>query len=135
MAAELNQTVRELIDGKNLAHFVTLMKDGSPQVTPVWVDHDGTHVLVNTAEGRQKPRNLARDSRVAMSIVDNDNLYKYVQIRGKVVEVTREGAWEHINKLARKYRGPDTKYPERPGEQRIIIKILPEFVSEWGARR
>ena len=135
MAAELNQTARELIDGKNLAHFVTLMKDGSPQVTPVWVDHDGTHVLVNTAEGRQKPRNLARDSRVAMSIVDNDNLYKYVQIRGKVVEVTREGAWEHINKLARKYRGPDTKYPERPGEQRIIIKILPEFVSEWGARR
>jgi PPOX class probable F420-dependent enzyme len=133
--AELNQSARELIEGKNLAHFVTLMKDGSPQVTPVWVDHDGTHVLINTAEGRQKPRNLARDSRVAMSIVDNDNLYKYVQIRGKVVEITREGAWEHINKLARKYRGADTKYPERPGEQRIIIKILPEYVSEWGANR
>ena len=133
--AELNQTARELIEGKNLAHFVTLMKDGSPQVTPVWVDHDGTHVLINTAEGRQKPRNLARDSRVAMSIVDNDNIYKYIQIRGKVVEITREGAWEHINKLARKYRGADAKYPERPGEQRIIIKILPEYVSEWGANR
>jgi len=133
--AELNQTARDLIEGKNLAHFVTLMKDGSPQVTPVWVDHDGTHVLINTAEGRQKPRNLARDSRVAMSIVDNDNLYKYVQIRGKVVEITREGAWEHINKLARKYRGAETKYPQRPGEQRIIIKILPEYVSEWGANR
>ena len=133
--AELNQSARDLIEGKNLAHFVTLMKDGSPQVTPVWVDHDGTHVLINTAEGRQKPRNLARDSRVAMSIVDNDNLYKYVQIRGKVVEITREGAWEHINKLARKYRGPETKYPDRPGEQRIIIKILPEYVSEWGANR
>jgi PPOX class probable F420-dependent enzyme len=133
--AELNQSARELIEGKNLAHFVTLMKDGSPQVTPVWVDHDGTHVLINTAEGRQKPRNLARDSRVAMSIVDNDNIYKYVQIRGRVVEITREGAWEHINKLARKYRGPETNYPERPGEQRIIIKILPEYVSEWGANR
>jgi PPOX class probable F420-dependent enzyme len=133
--AELNQSARELIEGKNLAHFVTLMKDGSPQVTPVWVDHDGTHVLINTAEGRQKPRNLARDSRVAMSIVDNDNIYKYVQIRGRVVEITREGAWEHINKLARKYRGPETNHPERPGEQRIIIKILPEYVSEWGANR
>jgi PPOX class probable F420-dependent enzyme len=135
LSADLNDTARELIDGKNLAHFVTLMKDGSPQVTPVWVDHDGTHVLINTAEGRQKPRNLARDARVAMSIVDGENLYKYVQIRGKVVEVTREGAWEHINKLARKYRGPETKYPERPGEQRIIVKILPEFVSDWGANR
>ncbi len=93
--ADLNQTARELIEGKN----------------------------------------LARDSRVALSIVDNDNLYKYVQIRGKVVEITREGAWEHINKLARKYRGADTRYPERAGEQRIIIKILPEYVSEWGANR
>ena len=132
---ELTEDVQRFIDEPNLAIFVTLMKDGSPQVTPVWVDHDGTHVLINTAEGRQKPRNLARDSRVAMSIVDNDNLYKYVQIRGKVVEITRAGAWEHINKLARKYRGADTKYPERPGEQRIIIKILPEYVSEWGANR
>src|SRR5687767_9979209 len=130
MAAQLTDMARKIIEAKNLAHFVTLMKDGSPQVTPVWVDHDGTHVLINTAEGRQKPKNLARDSRVAMSIVDNDNQYQYVQIRGKVVEVTREGAWEHINKMARKYRGRDSRYPERPGEQRIIIKVLPDFVSE-----
>jgi PPOX class probable F420-dependent enzyme len=125
----LTEAARKLIEGKNLANFVTLMKDGAPQVTPLWVDHDGTHVLLNTAEGRQKPRNLERDKRVALSIVDSADLYTYVQIRGKVVEVTREGAWEHINKLARKYRGPDAKYPERTGEQRIIIKVLPEHIS------
>jgi PPOX class probable F420-dependent enzyme len=134
MPASLSESARRIIEGRNLAHFVTLMKDGSPQVTPVWVDHDGTHVLINTAEGRQKPKNLARDARVAMSIVDNDNQYQYVQVRGRVVEVTREGAWEHINKLARKYRGEDAKYPERPGEQRIIIKVLPDHVSEWSRR-
>ncbi len=126
---ELTNNAKYLIENKNLAHFVTLMKDGSPQVTPVWVDHDGTHVLINTAEGRQKPRNLARDSRVALSVADQGNQQKYVQIRGKVVEVTREGAWEHINKLARKYSGPETKYPQREGEQRIIVKVLPEYIS------
>jgi PPOX class probable F420-dependent enzyme len=126
---ELTEAAKKLIEGQNLANFVTLMKDGSPQVTPLWVDHDGTHVLLNTAEGRQKPRNLERDKRVAMSIVDSDNLYEYVQIRGKVVDVTRDGAWDHINKLARKYRGENAKYPDRPGEQRIIIKVLPEHIS------
>ena len=126
---ELTNSAKYLIENKNLAHFVTLMKDGSPQVTPVWVDHDGTYVLINTAEGRQKPRNLARDSRVALSVADQGNQQKYVQIRGKVVEVTREGAWEHINKLARKYSGPEAKYPQRDGEQRIIVKIMPEYIS------
>ena len=130
MAVALTEDVKKLLDGnQNLAHFVTLMKDGSPQVTPVWVDHDGTHVLINTAEGRQKPKNLARDYRVAVSIVDHDNLYQYAQIRGRVVEVTQEGAWEHINKLARKYRGPDAQYGGSQTETRIIIKVLPEHIS------
>src|SRR5262245_41476163 len=75
---ELTDSAKSLIEGKNLVHFVTLMPDGSPQVTPLWVDHDGTHVIVNTAQGRQKPRNLARDARVAMSIVDSANPYRYV---------------------------------------------------------
>jgi PPOX class probable F420-dependent enzyme len=120
---------RKLIEEPNLAHFVTLMRDGSPQVTPVWVDCDETHILINTAEGRTKPLNLARDPRVALSIVDRDNEYSYIQVRGRVVEITREGAWEHINKLARKYRGPETKYPERPGEVRVIIRIEPEHID------
>jgi len=126
---ELTPAAKYLIENKNLAHFVTLMKDGSPQVTPVWVDHDGTNVLINTAEGRQKPRNLERDTRVALSIADQGNQQKYVQIRGKVIEVTREGAWDHINKLARKYNGPDAVYPSREGETRIIVRIAPDYIS------
>jgi len=125
---ELTDSAKSLIEGKNLVHFVTLMPDGSPQVTPLWVDHDGTHVLVNTAEGRQKPRNLARDSRVALSIVDSNNPYQYVQIRGKVVEVTTDGAFEHICKLSEKYTG-SADYPKRPGETRLIVRIAPEHIS------
>ena len=127
---DLSPEARRLLEEPNLAHFVTLMKDGSPQVTPVWVDYDGTHVLINTAEGRQKPRNLARDPRVALSVADRNNPQRYVQVRGKVVEATHEGAFEHISKLAKKYNGPDAQYPRREGEQRVLVKILPEHVQE-----
>ena len=124
----LPENVRSLLEEPNLAHFVTLMKDGSPQVTPVWVDHDGTHVLINTAEGRQKPLNLQRDPRVAISIVDRNNPFRYVQLRGRVVEITREGAWDHIVKLSEKYTGR-ASYPQREGEVRIIVKVLPEHIQ------
>ena len=127
--AQLNPEQRALLEAPNFAHFVTLMKDGSPQVTPVWVDCDDAHILINTAEGRTKPRNLARDNRVALSILDQENPYKYIQVRGKVVESTTEGAREHIEKLARKYRGPDAKYPYREGEVRVIVKIEPEHIE------
>jgi PPOX class probable F420-dependent enzyme len=127
--AELTEGVRRLLEEPNLAHFVTLMPNGSPQVTPLWVDHDGTHVLINTAEGRQKPRNLARDPRVALSVVDRNSPYRYVQVRGRVVEITREGAFEHICKLSEKYTG-SANYPRRQGEQRIIVKVLPEHIQD-----
>ena len=127
--AELTPEVKELLDEPNLAHFVTLMKNGSPQVTPVWVTHDGSHVLINTAEGRQKPRNLRRDPRVALSVVDRNSSQRYVQIRGRVVEtVGGEPAWQSIEELSAKYSG-NSSYPRRPGEERIIVKILPEHVS------
>jgi PPOX class probable F420-dependent enzyme len=126
---KLTPEQRKLIEDPNLAHFVTLMKDGSPQVTPVWVDCDDTHIVVNTAEGRQKPLNLARDRRVALSIVDANDIYRYMQVRGVVTEVTHEGALEHISKLGRKYRGEDYVYPARNGEQRVIIRIEPQHVS------
>src|SRR5690606_5393164 len=103
--AKLSPEQRALVEAPNFAHFVTLMPDGSPQVTPVWVDCDDEHILINTAQGRQKPRNLARDNRVALSILDQNDPYKYIQIRGRVVEATTDGAREHIEKLARKYRG------------------------------
>ena len=125
---ELTDSVKRFLEEPHLAHFVTIMKDGSPQVTPVWVDHDGTHVLINTAEGRQKPRNLERDNRVALSVVDAESPFKYVQIRGRVVEVTQDGAWDHICKLCDKYTGTPN-YPKREGEVRIIVKIAPEHES------
>jgi PPOX class probable F420-dependent enzyme len=126
---KLTPAQRKLIEDANLAHVVTLFKDGSPQVTPVWVDCDDTHILINTTEGRQKPRNLARDPRIALSIAAQDNQQMYMEVRGRVVEITTEGAFEHISKLGRKYMGPDFVYPRREGEVRVIVRIEPEYVS------
>ena len=130
--AELPEGAKSLLDEPNLAHFVTLMKDGSPQVTPVWVSHDGSHVLINTAEGRQKPRNLRRDPRVALSVVDKNNNFRYVTVRGRVSEIlSGEEAWKSIDMLSEKYNG-NANYPRRPGEERLLIKIDPEHVTYRG---
>jgi PPOX class probable F420-dependent enzyme len=104
------------------------MPDGSPQVTPVWVDYEGDDVVVNTAEGRAKPRNMRNDPRVALSATDPDYPYDAVIIRGQVVGMTREGADEHIDAMAKKYLGRD-RYPFRQsGEQRLKVYIRPEVV-------
>ena len=114
------------------AHVATLNSDGSPQVTPVWIDFDGTHVLVNTAKGRMKARNLAREPRVALSITDPDNSYRYLGIQGRVVEMTETGGDAHIDKMAKKYLGKDS-YPFRaPGEVRLVVKISPDKVHTNG---
>lgn len=127
--ATIPATHRDLIERPNFAHLATLMPDGSPQVTPVWVDLDGDTILINTAVGRVKTRNLDRDPRVALSIADQQNPYRYIQVRGRVVERTHEGADAHIDKLAKKYLGQD-RYPfRRPGEQRVIFRIQPEHVQ------
>lgn len=127
---KLPDNARRLLEKPVIGHFVTLMPDGSPQVTPVWVDTDGEYVLVNTAEGRVKPRNVRINPRVALSVVDPDDEYMGIlQIRGKVVEVTPEGASEHIDKLAYKYLGKE-KYPfHKPGDIRLILKMKAEHVS------
>lgn len=123
---------RDLFEKRAFAHFATVMPDGSPQVTPVWVDFDGEYVLVNTARGRQKSRNVQRDAKVALDMTDPDNPYRWLAIRGRVVDVTEEGADAHIDKMAQKYLGQE-KYPfRRPGEQRMIIKIAPEKVATGG---
>ncbi|MCH7561131.1 MAG: PPOX class F420-dependent oxidoreductase [Thaumarchaeota archaeon] len=120
--------IAKLFQGKNFASFVTLMNDGSPHVAPTWVDLDGNTILINTARGRVKEKNIRRDNRIALSIYDQENPYNMVTIRGKVTELTEEGADEHIDKLAKKYFGLD-KYPNRsPGERRIILKIQPEKI-------
>jgi PPOX class probable F420-dependent enzyme len=108
------------------------MPDGSPQVTPVWFDWDGTYVRVNSAEGRMKDRNMRRDARVSVELMDPDNAYRYMEIRGRVAEITQEGAEEHIDALAHKYIGQE-RYPWRaPGERRVTYKILPEKISTMG---
>ena len=126
---QLTEEQTRLLREPNLAHVATLMKDGRPQTSPVWVDYDGTHVLINTATGRQKPRNLERDPRIALSVVDREWLQRYMEIRGRVVEMTQEGADEHYAMLARKYAGPDAKPRHTPGESRIIVRIEPEHVT------
>lgn len=129
MAAQLSDKAKQLLTEPNFGSVATLMPDGTPQVTPVWVETDGTHVIFNTAEGRQKARNLRRNPNVAVSVFNRNNPYDWVEIRGRVVEMTGNGADEDIDRLAKKYLGQDT-YPFRqPGEQRVIVKILPEHVA------
>lgn len=123
---------KDILLGKNFAHIATLMPDGSPQVTPVWVDFDGENILFNTAEGRRKTRNLDRDGRVAISVHDQANPYRYLQVRGTVVERTKEGAEAHIDKMAKKYLDLDA-YPYRdPSQPRVIYKVKPEHVQTMG---
>lgn len=120
--------VEQILLGKNFASFATLMKDGSPHVAPTWIDYDGDLILINTATGRIKEKNVSSDNRVALSVYDSSNPYNMVTIRGKVKESTEENADSHIDKLAKKYLGLD-KYPfHSPGEKRIILKIVPERV-------
>ncbi len=126
---ELDDKARRLIDGRNFGYLATLMSDGSPQVTPVWVDRDGEYILVNTAMGRLKQKNTKRRPGVAIAVADASNQYDKVVIRGVVAEQTTEGAVEHIDKLAKKYLGKE-KYPWRsPSEKRVILKIRPERIS------
>jgi PPOX class probable F420-dependent enzyme len=132
MAAVIPEKYTDLFKKKAFANLATLNADGSPQVTPVWIDYDGKHVIFNTAEGRIKDRNLKRDGRVALAIMDPENPYRYLEVRGKVAEITKNGADAHIDKLAKKYLGMD-KYPHRqPGEVRVIYKITPERAHTMG---
>ena len=128
-AALKDEAAKKIFEGKNFAYVSSLMKDGSPQVTPTWVDIENGTILVNTAIGRLKQKNVSRDNRVALAITDQNNPYDMVTVRGKVVEqITGKRAEEHIDKLARKYLGKD-KYPfKTPEEKRVILKIRPDKV-------
>ncbi|MGI0134937.1 MAG: PPOX class F420-dependent oxidoreductase [Candidatus Micrarchaeaceae archaeon] len=129
---KLSESVKKIIDGKTFAHLATLMPDGWPQSSPVWITRDGDTILIDTAEGRLKDRNPRRDPRVAISMTDPANPYHSVVIKGRVIEVTSEGADEMIDQLAKKYMGKD-KYPWRaPGEKRTLIRIEPLKVFEMG---
>ncbi|MGC1905251.1 MAG: PPOX class F420-dependent oxidoreductase [Candidatus Acidiferrum sp.] len=132
MAEQSLEKYSDLFKKKAFANLGTLMKDGSPQVTPVWCDFDGKYIRVNSALGRVKDKNIRRDPRVALAIVDPENPYRYIEIRGKVVEVTEKGADDHINSLSDKYLG-NPVYPFRqPGEVRVLYKIEPQKFSSMG---
>ncbi len=132
MSATIPQEFRDLLTKKAFAHLATIMPDGSPQVTPVWIDFDGGHVRVNSAKGRIKDKNMRRNGRVALAIQDPENPYRYLAVRGRVEEITETGADAHIDSLTKKYLGQD-RYPHRqPGEVRVIYRIRPERVSTMG---
>jgi PPOX class probable F420-dependent enzyme len=122
----------DLFQKRAFAHLATLMPDGSPQVTPVWCDFDGKYVLVNSAKGRVKDRNMRRDPRVSLDLQDPDNPYRHISIGGRVAGITEESADAHIDSLAKKYLNLD-RYPNRkPGEVRVIYKIEPERTHVMG---
>jgi PPOX class probable F420-dependent enzyme len=118
----------DLFQKKAFAQLATLMSDGSPQVTPVWFEFDGKHIVINSAKGRTKDKNMRRNPIVALSIQDPDNPYRHLSLKGKVVEITEKGADSHIDKLSKKYTGKDVYPNRRPGEVRVIYRILPEKV-------
>ncbi len=132
MSIAFPENYRDLFQKKAFGSLSTLMPDGSPQTTPVWVDYQDGDLWVNSALGRQKDKNVRRDPRVAVAIIDPDNAYRYVEVRGRVREITQNGADAHIDKMARKYLGQD-KYPFRaPGEQRVLYKIAIEKAEASG---
>jgi PPOX class probable F420-dependent enzyme len=132
MAVTIPEKYRDLFTKRAFAHLGTVMPDGSPHVTPVWCDYDGKHIRINSAKGRIKDKNMRRNRKVAMTVIDPDNPYRYLAVRGEVEEITEEGADDHIDLLAKKYLGKE-KYPYRqPGEVRVLYKIRPDRISTMG---
>jgi PPOX class probable F420-dependent enzyme len=126
--ATIPDNFSDLAQKKTFAQLATIMQDGTPQVTPVWWEYDGTHVLINSAKGRTKDRNMRRNPNVALSIQDPDNPYRHLSVKGKVVDITENGADAHIDRLSKKYTGRDVYPNRRPGEVRVIYRIFPEKI-------
>ena len=126
------ESFKDLLEKKAFASLATIGADGAPQVTPVWFDFDGTHIRFNTARGRVKDKNLQRNPAVALAIIDPDNPYRYMQVRGRIVEVTETGADAHIDALAKKYTGQDRYGNRRPGEVRVTYKVRLDRVQTMG---
>jgi PPOX class probable F420-dependent enzyme len=132
MPDTLSAKARTLIARPVLASLATLNADGSPQITPLWIDLDGDDLLFNTAEGRVKARNLHHDTRVAVSVIDPDDPYNVVAVRGTVVEITTDGADAHIDSLAKKYLNVDSYPMRREGEVRIKVRVRTDHIAMQG---
>jgi len=127
----LSTKAKELIDGKNFASVATLMQDGSPQVAPLWIDREGDTIILNTTRSRQRTKNLRRDQRVAITVFEQANPYSNVSIRGKAIEITEEGAEEHIDRMSMKYLGKPYPWEDRtPKDPRILIRVEAEYIHE-----
>jgi len=132
MSQQTLEKYMDLFGQPAFASLATIMKDGTPQVTPVWCDYDGTYIVVNSAKGRVKDRNMRNNPNVALAILDPKNPYRYLAIRGKVMDITEDGAEDHIDRMAKKYLNLD-KYPYRtPGEVRVLYRIKPEQIGGMG---
>jgi PPOX class probable F420-dependent enzyme len=130
--ATIPEKYRDLFNKRAFASLATLMPNGDVQVTPVWVDAENGNVIFNSARGRLKDKNVRRDPRVTLTLIDPDNPYRYLEVRGRVVDITEKGADQHIDKLAKKYLGVD-KYPyAKPGEVRVLYRVKPEHVHAYG---
>ncbi len=132
MTQKLSEEQRKIFSKKAFVHLATRMKDGSPQVSPVWVDTDGDYIVVNSAKGLLKDRNMRADPRVALSVTDPDDPYSAIMIRGRVVKITEEGADAHIDKIAKKYLGQDQDPYRTSDEVRVLYYIEPERVGTMG---
>ncbi|MFN2250726.1 MAG: PPOX class F420-dependent oxidoreductase [Anaerolineae bacterium] len=136
--ASIPKDFEDLFEARSLGHLATVMPDGSPQVTPVWIDYDGTHLIVNSAKGRVKSDNMLERPEVAIEVMDGTEPYRYLAVRGDVVEIIDgDEAEAHIDKLAHKYLGV-SKYPSAnraPGEERVMFKIAPRSVHGFASRR
>ena len=132
MKMEMSDNLAEILswEKKSFAHLAVMLRDSTPHVTPVWFDYDGTHIIVNSALGRVKDKAMRRNPQVALAVSDPDDPYRYVQIQGRVVEITEEGARGMIDHLSEKYRGQP--YQHVDGETRVTYKVMPETVSPRG---
>lgn len=136
MAAQIPDSYRDLLEGPVVVGLITIMPDGQPQATPVWCLYDGTHILINTARGRQKDQNIQKNPKVAVLAIDPQNPYRYLEVRGKVDEATEEGGLDMINRLSELYTGERDYYGRMPDmrgkEQRVTYKIRPTHVVASG---
>jgi PPOX class probable F420-dependent enzyme len=126
--AEIPTEYRDLFEKRSFAFVATLLPDGAPHVTPTWVDFDGEHVLVNTVRDNRKDKNVRTDPRLTLAIADPENPYRYLSIRGEVIERREDGAREHLDRLAERYTG-EANYPGPSGQQRVILVIRADKVS------
>lgn len=133
MTIHIPEKFRDLFEKPIVVALVTVMPSGQPHATPVWITYDGTHLIVNTARGRQKDKNMSRDAKVTVLAIDPQDPYHWVEVRGRIVEETEEGAIDVINALSKKYRGEEDYYARNPTmrgkERRVTYKIEPIHIT------